>query len=190
MWSEDEIQIYLKKNLNRQRLEHSLRVRDTSIELAKHYNVDTNKACIAGLVHDCAKNMSDSEILDLIYGSNYQVDEVSKISAGIMHGLAGAIVAKNTMGINDEEVLDSIAYHTTGREKMSTLEKIIYLADYIEPMRDFPGVDELRKASYEDLDEALLLSFNNTIKYIINRGQLIHKDTIDARNYILIEKMR
>ena len=110
-------------------------------------------------------------------------------SINLMHGLAGSIIAKHIMGIEDEDVLNSISYHTTGRKNMTILEKIIYIADYIEPMRNFPGVDELRKIAYSNLDEALLLSFDNTIKYVITKGQLLHLDTIEARNYILYNRI-
>ncbi len=189
MWSEDKIIEYLKKNLNKQRFEHSLRVRDTSIELAKHYGADIYKAKLAGLVHDCAKNMKDEEIINIIEKYGYNIQGIYKRTPNLMHGLAGALIAKHTMGIDDEDLLNAISYHTTGRNNMSILEKIIYIADYIEPMRNFPGVDELRELSSSNLDEALLLSFDNTIKYVITKGQLLHLDTIEARNCILLNKM-
>jgi predicted HD superfamily hydrolase involved in NAD metabolism len=189
MWSEDKIIDYLQKNLNTQRYEHSLRVRDTSISLAQHYKTDVNKARLAGLTHDCAKNMEDEEIINIIEKFGYNIEGIYKRTPNLMHGLAGAVVAKHTMGIEDEDVLNSISYHTTGRKNMSMLEKIIYIADYIEPMRNFPGVEELRKLAYSNIDEALLLSFDNTIKYVITRGQLLHLDTIEARNSMLCDKI-
>ncbi|MCM0648943.1 bis(5'-nucleosyl)-tetraphosphatase (symmetrical) YqeK [Clostridium swellfunianum] len=188
MWNEDKILEYLKENLNKQRYEHSLRVRDTSVELAEHYKADRDKAYLAGLVHDCAKNMEDEKIINIIAKNGYNIEGIYKRTPNLMHGLAGALVAKTIMGIEDEEVLSSIAFHTTGNKIMTLLDKIIYIADYIEPMRNFPGVEELRKLAYENLDEALLLSFDNTIKYVISRGQLLHLDTIEARNSILVDK--
>jgi len=190
MWSEPLIEDYLKTHLNVQRYEHSLRVRDTSVKMAEFYSADREKARLAGLVHDCAKDMSASQLKELVSKHGYTIDEVCKYSSAIMHGLGGAIIAKEVMGIEDEDVLNAVTYHTTGRKGMSILEKIIYLADYIEPMRNFPMVEKLRDLSYKSLDEALLLSFNNTINYVIARGQLLHYDTIAARNYLLIEKMR
>jgi predicted HD superfamily hydrolase involved in NAD metabolism len=189
MWSESQIIEYLKNNLNPQRYEHSLRVRDTSIALAQHYKADVNKARLAGLTHDCAKNMEDAEIGNIIVKFGYNIEGIYKKTPNLMHGLAGAILSEKVMGIEDKDILNSISYHTTGRNNMSVLEKIIYIADYIEPMRNFPGVDELRKLASGDLDDALLLSFDNTIKYVITKGQLLHMDTIEARNYILITKM-
>lgn len=189
MWSEQQIMDYLQKVLNKQRYEHSLRVKDTSIELAKHYGADINKAKLAGLVHDCAKNMEDEEIINILEKYGYNIEGIYKRTPNLMHGLAGALIGKHIMGIKDEDIFNAIAYHTTGKKNMSLLEKIIYLADYIEPMRNFPGVENLKKASYINIDEALLLSFDNTIKYVIDRGQLLHHDTIEARNSILFHRM-
>jgi predicted HD superfamily hydrolase involved in NAD metabolism len=189
MWNEAEIEIYLKEHLNEQRFNHSLRVIDTAVKLAEYYGEDRNKARIAGLVHDAAKNMKDEEIINILENNGYNIDKIHKRTPNIMHGVAAGIIAKSQMGILDEDVLNSVIYHTTGRKNMSTLEKIIYISDYIEPMRNFPGVNELRELAYKDLDDALLLSFDNTIKYVISRGQLLLYDTIEARNYILFNKM-
>lgn len=188
MWNEFQITEYLKANLNSQRFQHSIRVMDTAVSLAKRYKVDEEKAKLAGLTHDCAKNLKSLEINDLLEKNGYNIDMMFKKSSNVMHGLAGSIIAKDIMGISDEDVLNAIAYHTTGRTNMTVLEKIIYIADYIEPMRNFNGVATLRTLAYENLDEALLLSFNNTIKYVIDKGELIHKDTIEARNFILFTK--
>lgn len=185
MWDEKQILQYLNLKLNAQRFQHSLRVKDTSIALAKIYNINEEKARIAGLVHDCAKNLKNNEINDFLEKNGYNIDEMFKNNSNILHGLIGSIIAENIMNITDRDVLNAIAFHTTGRANMSMLEKIIYLADYIEPMRNFNGVEILRTLAYENLDEALLLSFNNTIKYVIDKGDFIHKDTIEARNFIL-----
>jgi predicted HD superfamily hydrolase involved in NAD metabolism len=158
--------------------------------MGEYYKLDIEKCRLAGLVHDCAKNMSSSQLKELILKQGYVVDQVCEYSSAVMHGLGGAIIARNIMGIKDEDVLNAVTYHTTGRRNMSVLEKVIYLADYIEPNRNFPGIEELRELSYKDLNEALLWSFNNTITYVLARGQLLHSDTIDGRNYLLIEKMR
>lgn len=185
MWNEIEMEEYLKQNLTEGRLKHSLGVRDTAEALAQKYGADVHKARIAGLIHDCAKQMEKSKILDICVKNGYKLDPVAYKNPGIMHGTAGAIIAKQVMKVEDQDILNSIEYHTTGRKNMSLLEKIIYLADYIEPSRNFPGVDELREAVNRNLDEGLLLSFNSTIELVISRGDLIHLNTIDARNYII-----
>jgi len=190
MWKEEQIEEYLRNNLSENRYKHSLSVRDTAVGLAIKYGEDEVKARIAGLVHDCAKNMKYNKMVEMIEENGYNIDMVCKNSPELLHGLAGAIIAKKLMAIDDEDILNSITYHTTGRKQMSLLEKIIYIADYIEPLRKFPGVDSLRETVFKDLDEGLLLSFNNTINYVISLGQLLHMDTIEARNYIIIKKCR
>lgn len=186
MWSEDEINKYLEKNLNNHRYIHSLNVSKTAVELASLNNADINKAKIAGLVHDCAKNLSNEEILKICKNNNIQVDNISMNNPQLLHGWAAAIIAKQVMGINDEEILSAVKYHTTGKKNMSLLEKIIYIADYIEPGRDFNGVSELRKITHENLNMGLLKAFDSTIKYVIDRNQLIHMNTIEGRNFLLI----
>lgn len=188
VWDEKQIVEFIEKNLNKQRFEHSLRVADTAKELAKRYSADIEKAKLAGLVHDCAKNMSDEEMINIISENN--CDEIYIKTEALMHGLAGGIIAKNVMKITDEEVLNAVIYHTTGRENMSTLEKIIYIADYIEPMRNFEGVEKLRDLAYKDLDEALLLSLSQTINYVVQRNQPLHLDTVKARNFLIMKKCR
>lgn len=188
MWTENEIIEYLKSNLKESRFKHSLSVRDTAVKLAEKYHADVEKAKLAGLVHDCAKNLKADEIVRICSQAGCNLNEVEIYNPQILHGLAGSIVAKNKMGIVDEEVLSAVRFHTTGKKNMTLLEKIIYIADYVEPLRDFPGVDELRKTVNKNLDEAMLLSFDQTIRYVMKRGMLIHLDTVEARNYMIYNK--
>lgn len=187
MWSEKNIEEYLKKNLKANRYEHSLGVRDSAVLLAKKYKVDEKKASLAGLIHDCAKNLKDEEILKLVKSQGLKVSEVNLKSPQIMHGLAGAVIAKNIFKVLDKEILNAITYHTTGREKMTALEKIIYLADFIEPNRDFPGVENIRTLAFKDLEKALFLAFDTTINFVIMKGELLDLDTVIARNDIILK---
>lgn len=187
MWSEAEIEKYLKGILKEGRFKHSLSVRDTAVKLAKMYSVNVDKARIAGLVHDCAKNMSDEEILALVKKKSIVIDEISLKAPQLLHGVAGAFVAETVFGVHDTEILDAISYHTTGRKNMTLLDKIIYIADYVEPLRNFDGVDKLRKSVHNDLNEALLLCCNNTINYVISKGELLHQNTVDVRNDLLLK---
>lgn len=188
MWNESQMEEYLKANLRDGRFKHSLGVRDTAEILAAKYGADVYKARIAGLIHDCAKQMDKDKILDICIDDGYKLDYIAYENPAIMHGAAAAIIARKTMGIKDEDILKSIEYHTTGREGMSLLEKIIYLADYIEPSRNFPGIDQLRETINRNLNEGLILSFDNTIRLIISKGDLIHPNTVDARNYIIYKE--
>lgn len=189
MWDEEKIQEYLRLNLKPKRYEHSLGVRDTAVKLAKIYGVDEKKARAAGLVHDCAKYMPGNELIAIASKNNIVIDDVLRETPSLLHGAVAAIIAKDKMGIYDNNILSAIRYHTTGKENMSLMEKIIYVADYIEPMRDFPGVDRIRKEAVEDLDAALLDSFNSTIRHVIDKKELLHVNTIKGRNY-LIEKCK
>jgi len=190
MWSEDKIIEYLRTNLRQKRFEHSLSVRDSAEELAKFYNFDANKARIAGLVHDCAKDKSGEELLDIACRSGYTVGEVCFESPKLLHGCVGSIIARELMGIEDEDILNAVFYHTTGRKNMSNIEKLIYIADYVEPLRVFPGVDEMRRDVYLDLNKTLIFAFDSTIKYVIEKGQMLHPDSIDGRNYLILESRR
>jgi len=185
MWTEEEMLHYLQMNLKESRLKHSLSVSETAVMLATIYGENIEKARIAGLVHDCVKNKTDAQLIKITNDHKIQLDEISMQNPSILHGLIGSIIAREIMGIYDEDILNAIHYHTTGRKNMSILEKIIYIADYIEPLRIFDGVEELRNLSVEDLNAALIKSFDNTIKYVISQKQLLHIDTIDARNYLL-----
>lgn len=185
MWSEDKIKEYLKENLKKTRFFHSLGVMDTAVNLADHYGADVNKARIAGLVHDCAKNMTGDALVKLAKENGYSIDVMYEKSPQLLHGIVGAIIAKTLFGIEDSEVLSAITYHTTGREAMSLLDKIIYIADFIEPSRSFPGVDVIRSSACVDLDVTLIKCFDESIKYILSKGQLLHLSTINSRNYVL-----
>lgn len=185
MWPLTKMDEYLKENLKEQRYIHTLGVKDTAVSMASFYGEDTKKAEIAGLLHDCAKNLKNEDLLNMASKSGFNIDLVSMWEPQLLHGLCGSIIAEKIMGVSDKYILDSIIYHTTGRENMTKLDKIIYLADYIEPNRNFQGVDFLRNLSYIDLDKAMLYAFDNTIKYVISKGKLIHMETIKGRNYIL-----
>ncbi|MBU3072996.1 bis(5'-nucleosyl)-tetraphosphatase (symmetrical) YqeK [Clostridium estertheticum] len=190
MWNEKEILDYIKKNLKESRFKHSVSVSKTAIELATIYGQNIEKARIAGLVHDCAKNLADEQLIKMATDHNIELDEVSRQSPQIIHGLVGSIIARDVMEIHDEDILNSIKYHTTGRRDMSILEKIIFISDYIEPLRTFNGKDEVRRLSKVNLDVAVILCLENTIKYVISQKRLLHIDTIYARNYLLSEKTR
>ena len=187
MWSENEMLHYLHVNLSESRLKHSLSVSETAVALAVKYGEDIEKARVAGLVHDCAKGMKGDKLIEVARAHEVHIDEIYTHSPLILHGLVGSIIAREVMDIQDDDILNAISYHTTGRKNMSILEKIIYIADYIEPLRNFNGVEELRILSVNDLDAAVVQSLDNTINYIISRKELLHIDTIHARNYLLIK---
>ena len=183
----EKIKNVLKDTLNSDRYDHTIRVVDEAKKLALLYGIDEEKAEIAALAHDCAKNMSYDELREICEKGNMIFTEDDLNSKPIWHAYAAAIIAKEEFNINDEEILNAIKYHTTGRKNMTALEKIIYLADYIEPGRTFEKVQEVRVLAYDkNIDEALIRAINNTIEFLISKRSIIHKSTIEARNYLIM----
>jgi len=183
----DEIRDRLGVVLSPKRFKHSLGVMETAVKLAELNGFDVKRAELAGILHDCAREFKNEEIIKICKENNIEIDDICGLEPKILHGPVGAVIAKNEYGINDEEILGAICCHTTGRKNMTVLDKIIFLADYIEPGRDFPGVDKIRKAVYEDLDTGMVVSLVNTIKHLAKKRQLIQKDTIDTWNYIMMK---
>lgn len=171
--------------IGEKRYAHTLRVVEVAKKLAHIYNIDVKKAEIAAFYHDCAKIKDTEKLLRQCEKYGLKITEDMNKAPQIIHGYLGAIIAEKDYGINDQDVLNAIRYHTTGRKNMSKLEKIIYLADYIEPNRNFEGIEEARTLAYEDLDKAMYFSLNNSIVFLCNSNSYIVPDTILARNYIL-----
>jgi len=180
----------LKKALTLDRYEHTINVIKVAERLALKYHANVDKASLAALLHDCAKDFSDNELIQYAESHGLKIDTVTRLEPQLLHGPVGALVAKNTYGVTDKRVLNAIQYHTTGRKNMSKLEKIIYLADFIEPGRTYLGVIELRKVAFENLDKAVLLVLTNTIRFVALTNSLIHKRTITARNYLIIKELK
>lgn len=179
----------IKNMLPEKRYKHSLNVANCAVKLSEIYNYDKEKAYIAGIAHDCAKYLTKEEVNYYVDKYEIYLDELECDSLALSHSLIGSFIAKYEFEIENEDIINAIKYHTTGKEDMNLIEKIIYIADIIEEDRDFPGVDLLRELVYSGrLDEALIISFNNTIKLIIDNNQLIHNRTVNARNYLLKNK--
>jgi len=181
----DSIKKYLESSISGKRYVHSVGVGETAVRLAEIYGCDVYKAYVAGLVHDCARELGMEQLLACIDEEGIKADATTLLVRELLHGPAAIHICRKVFGIEDVEVLDAVRYHTTGRENMTLLEKIIYLSDFIEPSRCFDGVENLRKLAFEDLDKALLLAFDSSILYLISKNKIIHLDTVLSRNYIL-----
>ncbi len=178
----NEIREKIIADIGKERFYHSIRVKETALKLAEVYPVDLKKAETAALFHDCAK-IRDEEILRKRADEfNLVLNEYMLENSELIHAPLGAEMAKLTYGITDIDVLNAIKYHTTGKEDMNMLEKIIYMADYIEPMRNFPGIEDIRDMAFKDIDRALFMAFNKTIVFLIKDNKLIQPDTVIARN--------
>lgn len=175
----------LKEDIGINRYKHSIRVRDTAVELAKKHDCDVKKASLAGLLHDCGKYYDKDYLFKLAFEFGIMADESLITNKHIIHAHLGAKIAEKEYKVDDREILYAIHYHTTGRENMTKLEKIVYLADYVEPKRKFQGIDQVRQLAYEDIDLAMLKALEDTIYHLLSTSRLIHIDTIKARNYLI-----
>lgn len=167
--------------LNHRRIPHVLGTEQEAVRLAERWGADTDRARRAALLHDCTKKLDLPEQLALAERFHVPLDEMERREIKLLHAKTGAGIAEAVFGA-DEETANAIRWHTTGRGNMTLLEKVIYLADYVEPTRDFPGVEELRRACYEDLDAGLLLGLEMTIGEMEARGAPIHPKTLEARD--------
>jgi len=180
-----EIENRVKELTNEKRFKHSQGVMQVAGELAEYYGLDVQKARLAGLAHDCVKNVPCEKMFELAHRLGCELDEVTKLETKLIHAPLGAYYAKKVFEIDDEEIFSAIYYHTTAKRNMTLFEKVIYIADVIEPNRNFDIVDQLRRLAYEDIDKAILLVIDFTVCKIIERGGMVHTNTIDARNYLI-----
>lgn len=181
----DSIKKYLSNTLSEKRFNHSEGTAKTAEELAIIYKEDSRKAYLAGLVHDCTRETDMIVQSNMLKALGITTDEMTLSTKELLHAHTAEYLMINHLNINDEEIISAVKFHTTGRENMSLLEKIIFLADVIEPSRNFPGIDYIRQLASENIDEALLAAFESSIKFLLGKRQMIHPNTLLARNYIL-----
>lgn len=182
------IRLQLQDLIDPERYRHTLGVVEMAERLAIHYGVSPEQARLAALLHDCAKGLSRFNLLRRLEGSDIvesNVDSMEREVTALLHGPVGAVMAKEDFGVTDEAVLQAIRYHTTGSPDMTLLDQIIFLADYIEPNRSCPGIEELRKLAFQDLDQAIIEAAGRTLIYEINRKNVIHQRTVEMRNALL-----
>ena len=165
--------------LKGKRVPHVLGTEQEAIRLAQRYGADVKKARVAALLHDCTKKLEMDEQMALCRHYDIPLNELEQKALKLLHSKTGAEIARDVFGV-DEEVYRAICWHTTGRAGMTLLEKILYLADYIEPTRDFDGVDELRRVCYEDLDAGLEMGLSMTVEEMHQRGNPVHPATLEA----------
>ena len=169
--------------LKAKRCAHVLGTAATAVKLAEKYGADVHRAEVAGLLHDCTKKLSMPEQLALCEKYGIALDALEKKALKLLHAKTGAALARDVFGV-DDEIYNAILWHTTGKPDMTVLEKVIYLADFIEPTRDFPGVDALRRTVWEDLDRGLLMGLEMTVEEMEEMGNPIHVNTLAARDYL------
>jgi predicted HD superfamily hydrolase involved in NAD metabolism len=176
----------VKPQLTEHRYVHTLGVTDTAIELAKRYGADQHQAELAAIFHDYAKFRPKEEMKQLIISQNMSKDLLD-YNDELWHAPVGAYLVEKEAGITDREVLDAIKYHTSGRVGMTLLDKIVYLADYIEPGRVFPGVEEVRETAKESLEFAVIQAVRNTISFLIKKNQTVYPNTFYMYNDLILQ---
>lgn len=161
---------------------HTLGVRDTALALCDRYGADPKKAEIAALAHDLYRGLRGEELNKTV--KELGLDDKYLDNPNLAHGKIAAIMLEKKYGVSDRDILNAVSYHTTGRRGMSTLEKIVFLADAIEPGRTYPGVEEVREAAETGLDDGCLRSMLGTIRYVQDQGAYLDEDTIEAAEFL------
>jgi predicted HD superfamily hydrolase involved in NAD metabolism len=182
----DQVLTWLADNVPASRLQHILGVEQMSVELARHYHLDVEKAAQAGLMHDLAKYFKPSVLLQMARDEGIEIDPICEATPHLLHADVSAIVAKEQFGMQDQEVMDAIAHHTLGRPAMSPLSCVVFLADSLEPNRgQTPELEKLRQVSKQDLYKAICLTSEYSLKFLFDSRCLIHPRTILTRNWAL-----
>ena len=170
--------------IRHKRVAHVMGVEEEAVKLAKFWGADPELARHAAILHDCTKYLDLDAQLKLCRKYGIPLDDLERQAVKLLHAKTGACIARYVFGEPDE-VYEAILWHTTGKADMTLLDKVLYMADYIEPNRDFEGVDRLRELAYTDLDRAMLLGVDATIREMEERGYLIHTNTLSARQWLL-----
>lgn len=160
----------VRSRLSDKRYEHTINVKKMAVKLAKQYGVDEEKAALAALLHDSAKELSKDEMRAIMQAHPELAEGGESRPAPVWHGICAAILARTEWGVEDEAVLSAIACHTAGKPGMSKLDKIVYLADMSSAERDWPGVNRLRKLERKDLDAAMLMALKQTNDFVLSQG--------------------
>lgn len=179
--SRAELLTIIHSKMSEKRFQHTLRVEKVALQLAELHGGDVEKASIAALLHDYAKELPDYVMSDRIITENMDLDMLNYGNA-IWHGPVGAVLVNEELGVNDEEILSAIAQHTIGAPKMSLTSQIIFVADYIEPERDFPEVKEARTLAKKSLKQAVFYEMRQTLMHLIKQNKIIYPKSLESYN--------
>lgn len=174
----------VKEVQDEKRFEHTQGVEFTAAALAMRYGADVQSAQIAGILHDCAKCLSDKKKVNICKKHQIEITDIEEKNPFLLHAKAGAYLAEHEYGIEDRDILNAIEFHTTGRANMSLLEKIVFIADYIEPGRTkAQNLDEIRKIAFENIDLGMVVILKNTLQYLKGTGEEIDPSTENTLQY-------
>lgn len=183
MWDLEKIKEDVKCCLSKSRYNHSLRVMEEAKRLAKHYDADIEKCMLCGLTHDMCKEYTFEDNKNFIDKYNLSYDLLKEENKNIIHGVIASIVVKEKYNFSDDMIL-AIKYHTTGYPNMDLLAKIVYLADKIEPSKDYPNIEEERSLAYKDIDKAIIFCLKNQIEYLKEKNKVINKMSYDTLRFL------
>ncbi len=189
MNKQEEILQDIRERLSDFRYEHSVNVAESAEKLAEKYGCDTEKAYLAGIAHDVLKEMKKDEFLSFFEKEEITLSDVEKNAPKLWHAMAGAVYLRNKYGFH-EDIISAVRYHTTGKERMNTLEKILFVADFISADRSYPGVEDMRRRAEISLEYAMEEGLRFTIEELASKCLPIHPDTVACYNEILTEKNR
>lgn len=178
----EEYKRILKSKLTQKRYDHCINVSKKAVYLAKKYGADVNKAEVAGLLHDITKQTDDEEQLRVIANAGMKLNPVEMANKKLWHAVSGSAYLKTVLNIEDNDILNAVLYHTTGRASMSLLEKIVFLADLISDERDFEEVYAIRDLAEKDLNKAVCVAAAFSIKFLISKNVVIASNTLEAYN--------
>ncbi len=178
----------LKERLTEKRFFHSLAVAKEALRLAEKYGGDTKKSFLAGLLHDICKDDEPNLQLQLLNEFGIMLGGVEKNARKLWHAIVGAAYIKERLNLNDSEIISAVRYHTTARANMTLLQKILYLADFTSEDRDYPGVDDMRKAVDVSLEHAMFEALEFTVVDLVEKGMPVHSDTMEAYQEVVKNK--
>lgn len=176
----------IKKNLQPERLYHSINVAEEAKKLALHYGADPEKAYTAGLLHDILKNTPDTELLNFFRENGIILTRTEQVSRKTWHAIAGEAYCRLKLSVTDSEILSAIRWHTTARAGMTLLDKVIFIADFISADRDYDGVERMREKAYLSLESAMLEGLQFTLAELIENGWAVHEDSLAAYNELAV----
>lgn len=185
VYNKDYYESLIKSRLSEYRFTHSMNVAKSAVELAEKYGADKEKAYIAGILHDIMKEENFDVQREFIEKNGEKMTFLELNSKSVYHQMSGSAYAKLELNIDDEDILNAIRFHTTGRRGMTLLEKVIYTADFISAERNYPDVDVMRKKAKVSLEDAMLYSLKYTINDLTSKTAVIHPDTIECYNWII-----
>ena len=174
----------VRQTLSPKRFQHTMNVKNLAVRMAQHYGVDTEKAALAAILHDSAKELPRTELLQIMQDNAIIKKGTQNRPEPVWHGICAAILAKTQWNVQDEEILSAIACHTTGKENMSKLDKILFLADMTSAERDYPGVEELRSLEMRNLDKAMIQALKMTISFVEQKNAIADPESAKALDWL------